>query len=358
MSWLHGRTHWGYVPLRDGTRKRRSFGTGDAKIAREIEAMLRILRGRRDWQLLEAAAGSVTVGVVYDYWQKGEDGLSELRAIIADVDISGMIAGWRHWAERNASQKTVAKYERQIRVLVPEGKQFPRSRFSRKELSAQLSTLAGSGSTVRRYHAAWSSLGNYLVETETISFNPLRSVRAPRSNAPKELSLELPDVVRLIEAQRFPYNALAALREGAGVEISAALKTKRVDVNEADHTVHAHGSKNPWRDRIVLVDDWAWPYFMKAYKGKLPGSLLFEEITEERARAEHRRAVKALSLDARYTMHDARHSFAVRWMRDGANPQDIANNLGHKDATLVLRIYGKYRLTASDLRRARGNHAK
>ena len=60
----------------------------------------------------------------------------------------------------------------------------------------------------------------------------------------------------------------------------------------------------------------------------------------------------------RDTMHDARHSFAVRWMRDGANPQDIANNLGHKDATLVLRIYGKYRLTASDHRRARGNRAK
>lgn len=165
-------------------------------------------------------------------------------------------------------------------------------------------------------------------------------------------------MLRLVDAQPAPFRALAALREGAGVEISAALKMRRRDVNDDEHTVHVHGSKNAWRDRVALVDDWAWPFVAGAAKAKLPDSLIFvDELgaapTRDSAMRSHRRALKALGLDSRYTLHDSRHSFAVRWMREGLDPQLIANNLGHKDATMVLRIYGKYRPTAADFHRAR-----
>jgi len=65
------------------------------------------------------------------------------------------------------------------------------------------------------------------------------------------------------------------------------------------------------------------------------------------------RHLKVLKLPTTYTMHDARHSFAVRCMKAGIDPQLIANNLGHRDATMALRIYGKYRPTPADFRRAR-----
>ncbi len=316
--------------------------------------MLATLRGRREWDLLDAVAeGRLTVGGLYDHWRRGEDSLAELRAQLSDVDLNTLVPAWVQWAKRTARSETVAKYERQLRVLIPAGGPYLRSAFTRKTVSDALRMIPGSGSTGRRYHAAWSSFANYLVETEVIEVNPLRMIRAPRANPPKELHLALDDVMRLIDAQPIPYRALAALREGAGVEISAALRVRRRDVNEDDHTVHVHGSKNAWRDRLVLVDDWAWPHIVEACRAKLPDALLFEGAVYESARAEHRKAIKALSLDSRYTMHDARHSFAVRWMRSNANPQDIASNLGHKDATLVLRIYGKYRPTAADLRRAR-----
>lgn len=113
---------------------------------------------------------------------------------------------------------------------------------------------------------------------------------------------------------------------------------RRRDVNDDEHTVHVHGSKNAWRDRVALVDDWAWPFVAGAAKAKLPDSLIFvDELgaapTRDSAMRSHRRALKALGLDSRYTLHDSRHSFAVRWMREGLDPQLIANNLGHKDAT-------------------------
>ena len=59
----------------------------------------------------------------------------------------------------------------------------------------------------------------------------------------------------------------------------------------------------------------------------------------------------ACQLAADYTQHDARHSFAVRWMRAGIDPNLIAANLGHKNSALVMKVYGKHRPRAIDFAR-------
>ena len=359
MPYKHGKGYWAWAPLKNGGRKRVALGTDDRTIAREIEGMLRQLAGKREWALLEAAVnGPSTVGDLYDHWSKGAEGLDTMRSRLNDVDLNQHVGPWENWAKRRASESSVARYVVQLRALIPEGTAFLRSRFTRKEINRALNELAVTGSTARRYHAAWSSLAKYLVEIEVIEANPLRSVAAPRNNPPRELYLSEEDSKRLVEAQPEPYRSIAALREGGGVEISAALKVLRRDVNEKDRTIHVHGTKNAWRSRPVFVEDWAWPYISAAAKGKLPDAPLFvhengEAVTYYRALAAHRGAVKALKLPSDYTMHDARHSFAVRCMKARVDPQMIANNLGHRDATMVLRIYGKYRVTAADFRRAR-----
>jgi integrase len=66
-----------------------------------------------------------------------------------------------------------------------------------------------------------------------------------------------------------------------------------------------------------------------------------------------KKALKALKLEPSYRLHDARHSYAVRQMKDGTDPQIIANNLGHRDTVMLWRVYGKYRPTAHDLARDR-----
>lgn len=358
MANLRGKTYWGRVKLRDGSNKRISLDTKDRNLAKVFEAMLDQLRAQREWGILSRIANhALTVGEVYDHWREGEEGIDRLRLSLSDIDLNQHVEGWAIWAQRRAGKSTVEKYTRQLRQLIPEGQPFKRSQFSRRFISTTLASLKCSGSTVRRHHAAWSSFANYLVEMEVIPANPLRSISAPTPNPPKELYLALADCLRLVEAQPLPYRALAALREGAGVEISPALVVRRRDVDEEQHTVHVHGTKNAWRDRIVMMDDWAWPFFAAALKSKLPDALLFVEDSGEpanyaRARAEHKAALKALGLNPKYTMHDARHSFAVRWMKAGRDPQLIANNLGHRDASMVLRIYGKYRPLPSDYRRA------
>jgi hypothetical protein len=42
-------------------------------------------------------------------------------------------------------------------------------------------------------------------------------------------------------------------------------------------------------------------------------------------------------------------------MNAGANPQDIANNLGHRNASQVVTRYGKHRVTLADLAESQRN---
>lgn len=354
MAWKHGRNFWTHVKLRDGRRKRGSLGTSDKALAREIERMLAILHGRRDWDILDSIADrTLTIGEVFDHWQLGDVEVDLLRARLRDVDLNAHVEGWQRWARHRANPDTVARYTQQLRVLIPEVAPFLRSEFTRKRISATLTSLPSSSTTARRYHAAWSSFANYLVEVEVLDSNPLRLVKAPRPNPPKELFLELHDIVRLVDAQPEPYRTIAALREGAGVEISAALQVRRGDVNISQRTILVRGTKNQWRTRPVLVDEWAMGYLERYIRNRalMPAALLFDGIKPRSAWEVHRSATKELGLPADYTLHDSRHSFAVRWMKGGVDPQLIANNLGHKDATLVMRVYGKYRPTAMDLAR-------
>ncbi len=351
--WRRGRQYWSWVYTSEG-RVRRSLDTADSTTAREIERMLGTLRERREWRLLNAAArGSLGVGKLLDFWRREGDGIAELRAQLDDVNLNDHVDGWRTWVCGHADESTADTYVRQLRALIPDDKPFLRSAFTRVTIFTALYALAGSNSTKKRYAAAWSSFSRYLVEREVLESNPLRLITVPSNNKPREIWLDLPDSTRLVKAQPAPFRAMAALREGAGVEISAALTVRRRDVDERGHIVHVHGTKNARRDRAVLVDDWAWPIFMEAVRGKLPDALLFDGVTRFVALNVHRAAVKALGLPSAYTMHDSRHSYAVRWMKAGANPQDIANNLGHRDASQVIKCYGKYRHSLDDLRRAR-----
>jgi site-specific recombinase XerC len=352
MPWLHGRTYWCHVHRSDASRVRRPLGTADLPLARDIERMLRHLRERREWAILHAiAAETITAGAVYDAWSEGAEAMRAVAARLADVDLNSLIEGWKSWAARRASPQTVAKYERQLRRIVSAGAPFPASRFTRRELSIALDRLGRSGSTARRHHAAWSSFGNYLVERQVIEANPLRQVRAPKANDPRELYLSPRDVRRLSEVQPRPYDALAALREGAAAELGVALAARVGDIDKRRRLFHARGTKNAWRDRFVQIEEWAWPLILRACGRKALSAALFEGATEERARAAHRRALKTLGLDPGYRMHDARHSYAVMRVKRGDNVVEIAHDLGHRDATMVLKVYGKYAPKEAELRR-------
>jgi len=79
---------------------------------------------------------------------------------------------------------------------------------------------------------------------------------------------------------------------------------------------------------------------MQLAKGKLPDAPLFDGVDYWDAIASHRSTLKALGLPKDYTLHDARHSFAVRWMRAGIDPNLIAATSGTRTRCSCSRCTG------------------
>lgn len=365
MAFLRGKWWWTRVKDSDGKSHQRSLKTSDKRTAAAIDAMLSTLLSQGETQIVNAVAhGILTPLQVFDAHRRNV--LSEVKAQLNDTDVRVFIerAGptgeterpWETWARRTASDTTVAKYRRQLEALIDMSAPALLSTFTRRRISEDLAKLPVSGSTAKRYHAAWSSFFAYLLEIGVVETNPLRSIRAPRQNPTREVWLEVPDLMRLIQAQPEPYRSLAALREGAGIEIGAALRTLVRDVDLRKRVVFIRGTKTESRRRTVRVDEFAWPFLEYAIKGKLPNSLLFpihkgqdstvfkdQQPAIQRAYSAHRAALEAAKIDLKYTMHDARHSYAVRHMMAGDRPELIAHNLGHIDASQVIKNYGKYR---------------
>jgi integrase len=352
---------WTRVRGKDGQAAQRSTETTDRATADEFEAMLVTLRARREWDLINAAmTGAVSLGRLYDHFRLNT--LDALRAELADVDVRTYLEAWEAWAGGKATTQTAAKYRAQVDTLLASRPML--SDLTRGAVSLALAALPVSGSTKRRYHAAWSSFFAYLVEIGVVDVNPMRSIRSPKPNRAKELWLSLNDMIRVVEAQPEPFRSLSAFLHGAGVEISAALRVRVRDVDVARQTVRARGTKTHSRDRLVKVDQWAWPRVRAAVEGKHPDALLWP-LAEGQERSERalrvaagyayrslRRALQSpalADLPARYTLHDARHSYAVRHVKLGTAYPVIAHNLGHADELQVIKVYGKFRLSDAEV---------
>jgi site-specific recombinase XerD len=195
----------------------------------------------------------------------------------------------------------------------------------------------------------------------------MRSIQAPRGNPPRDLWLSLEDMQRLVNAHPYPFASLSALLHATGSEISAGLRVRARDVNLATMTVRLRGTKtehrtNNTRDRLGRIDAWALPFIRDAVTGKMPDTLLWplvdgqdrsERALRQAAGQAYRtlkNALRALpDLPQGYTLHDARHSYAVRHVKLGTSYKRIAHNLGHADELQVIKVYGKHRLTDQEV---------
>lgn len=327
------------VPTKEGRWVTRSTGTPDGPTAKSMERMIHELLDRRDWPTLGlciAVGDRYPLAQVWDAWRTGR--LDDLHAAADDLELGPLIGRWI----RNISHPaTAARYETQVRSLVP-GRVATVSALTPEAVDAWLAdTVGGTGSTRARYFAALSSFVKYLVSIRVLRTNPLTGLRRPKSNPARCRALSLEDARRVVGASRGEFRTLFALAYGAGAELGAAVKVTRGDVNLKTKEVRLRGSKSEWRDRVVRVADWAWLHIDLACADKLPAAPLFTDRPLWQWSNEHARIIKELKLGD-YTLHDARHHWAVRMAKVGMPAEMIARQLGHRDATMVIKVYGRF----------------
>ena len=171
--------------------------------------------------------------------------------------------------------------------------------------------------------------------------NPARDVAAPPQEKPHAVTLDLRDVLRVVEAAEGLYRPLYAVLYGAGVEISAALACTERDVDVRNRELRAPGTKTHARDRVVRVADWAWPHLIRHVRNLLPGERLFPCLDRWKVGEHHTALLKRLELP-HHRLHDARHFYAVRAIRAGTPYELVARQLGHADVAMVAKVYGRF----------------
>lgn len=327
------------IPTRNGGAPRTfSTGTTVRAVALDVERMVKRFKSRRHWEPLEAVFdGALSLAAVYDAELRGTltDTLVELR----DVDLDPLVTEW--------AVRANAKYVTQVRALIAEGVRFPASRFRRKVISEFLAGLTCADPTKNRYRAALSVFAKWLVEREVLEGNPVRDVAMYAEREPRMTWMTWADADRVASAAPAPFGDLFALMASTGIELGAALRLSRADVDHLSQTIHARGSKTPWRNRIVRYEAWAGPYVVHLTRRHVGSAPLFPGIIERDALSAFKAAQKAVGLSG-HRLHDLRHTYAVNALRKGYKAHVVARQLGHKDATMVIKCYGRFVPDASD----------
>jgi integrase len=396
MPYQRGQTWFLRVPTKDG-EVIRSSGSRDEATALLQEAMVAQLgaRGQRDWFLLGAvASGDLSLAELYETFQDGKDAMDALRARlkgeINDRNLEPYVDQWSQWVSSQVDADTRNRYERYVRTLLPAGETLRRSELTAERIMAWHSSLTyevkrrdrkaerrlkdarkaarkrgeeigkdpigpiyivevepASSGTQRKYWAGLASFCSYLVTVGVLPKNIVHDVKAPPPGDPRCEYLSLPRVKALVAAQPEPYRTFSMLLHATGMEVSAALRATKRHFSFGDRSIRGLGTKWKKRDRITYIAQWAWPQIRRYVATLGPDALLFAGLDRWRTLDAHKAACKALGI-TNYTQHDARHSYAVHAVRCGASYEHVAEQLGHGDTTMAIRVYARFHPSARE----------
>jgi integrase len=181
--------------------------------------------------------------------------------------------------------------------------------------------------------------------------NPVRDIRLPADNRPRDRRLQAGEEARLLEACRearnpwlLPIVQLAletAMRQGELIR----LHWEHIDLNR--RTAHLPDTKNG-EARTVPLSTTA----VRVLRTQPPGlhGPVFLGLTTEAVKRAYIRAVRRASIE-NLRFHDLRHEATTRLFEKGLNIMEVASITGHKD----LRMLRRYtHLKAEDLARKLG----
>jgi integrase len=267
--------------------------------------------------------------------------LAGARAALTETELAHQVAPWQGWLAGQVSTETKDQYLAQLRTLIPTAKPFLRSEATPARASTWLHTLPVGNSTKRRYYAAAQSFFTYCRKIGVLDQSPLRDFTPPKGNKPRDSYLMQPDMQRVVDAEVTSWREYFAILYGTGIEVSVALGLKRRDVDLARREIFAAGTKTHCRERTVRVSEWAWPYVQTLCTGKLPEAPLFPGLKRGNVGYHHRQVCERLGIEG-HQLRNSRHSWAVRAAKAGTPAEIIARQLGHADAVMVLKVYGRF----------------
>lgn len=335
-----GATYYTNIPNATGGFVQRSLRTTNHVVAGRMHRMVRELADAHQWTALGlVASGMVSVSALYDAYAR--NALAAFVGEQASPKWETLVDGWIRSLDVKPATKTM--YEMMVRAVLPEGTRV--QAITAGVIRDGLAELAVSSATKRNYLAAVQSFAQYLMAHDLLPADPTANratLKRPKKGTPRTVWMTREEDQRLCLAAPSPYREYFALVHGTGAERTAALAMTRADIDLARGEVRIPGTKAALRDRRgIPVDAWAWAILAPYVRTVLAGPL-FPSLSTQKVNRMHPSCRTAAGVDPTYSLRDARHSVAIRWwVADKVPVWEVAERLGHVDASMVLKVYTK-----------------
>jgi integrase len=343
---------WMRVWTPTAASRRVPIGTQHEATAKQVVAWVDEVKARLDRHGVLAAVvrGDVRLDAAYSmgevataHWLDAEAEAEQDQAV-TDADLDR----WQMWVVgKGRRAKSAADYRLQVETLWP----APRlqSWLQPRTIMMALETLPVSEPTKGRYRAALASLCEWLLRQGRLEVNPMPSVPGFAQSAARLLWYSDADALRLLEALPAAQRGIEATMWACGWEWAAVERATVADFDLAKGTAFARGTKTASRQRLTVVTcPEALPMIADALRHKLPAARVWDGIRNDRTLKIHQGVCRELGLPVT-TLHDWRHTFAVRELKKGRSLQFVAQMLGHGTTAQVQARYGRYVLSAGEL---------
>ena len=210
---------------------------------------------------------------------------------------------------------------------------------------------------VNAYHASLKDSGQYSVSYINQSINAIqlyykqyvsRPLRLEQVLRPKK-EATLPKIIARQEIEailantiNLKHKAMLLLIYSAGLRSGELLRLKWSDINLLDGRIHIKGAKGK-KDRCTMLSRKAKDLLLcyreeyrsreYVFEGQYGGPYSYRSLQQV-----FKRAVKAAGINAPYTLHCLRHSFATHLLEDGTDLRYIQQLLGH-NSSKTTEIY-------------------
>ena len=228
--------------------------------------------------------------------------------------------------------------------------------LSVEEWITDMVTKGAGATTVLRAYGVLSGILADAVKGKRLAANPAKGVEnLPRKTARRHIYLSADDVRRLADASR-QHRTLILVLAYCGIRWGEAIALKvrdvqflrrRLSVHEnavqlgADHAV---GPTKGREARSVPVPDFVLDELSAQCRGKAPADLVFagpdgSYLPRPKSDGGWFSSAVTRAKVQEITPHDLRHTCASLAVSAGVNVLALARMLGHKDASVTLRVY-------------------
>lgn len=205
-----------------------------------------------------------------------------------------------------------------------------------QKYATERSASVSSGSVVKELNILKHLLG-LAVEWELIPMNPAQGIKLPRVPAGRVRYLQPGELRAVLEACPEWLRPIAALLAFTGMRRGEVLGVRWLDVDRCGGRILLPQTKNG-EARIVWLNALACQV-LDSLPASAPKDHVFpvsDDVSPENVSLAFLRACRKIGI-ADFRLHDLRHT-AASWLRmSGADLQDVAELLGHKDLRMTKR---------------------